>query len=171
MKPQRLTEFSIYLDQRPGELAGVLDALAAAGVDLLALSVTEHNGRGLIRVLGEPIEQLRAVCESLIDSGVGPVVESEVLGVSIDARPSAMRDLTTAMADLRINMRYAYLCPARAGEPARCVFRVDDLEDVMQQIDAIDWPTNGHADGEQGPSGRIGGARESSGPEADAGVA
>jgi hypothetical protein len=76
MKPQRLTEFSIYLDQRPGELAGVLDALAAAGVDLLALSVTEHNGRGLIRVLGEPIEQLRAVCESLIDSGVGPVVES-----------------------------------------------------------------------------------------------
>ncbi len=144
MKPERLTEFSIYLDQRPGELAGVLDVLAAAGIEIHALSVAEHNGRGLIRLVAEPLEALRAVCESLTESGVGPVVESAVLAVRIDDRPSALRDLTTAMADRRINVRYAYLCPGRPGSPTLCVFRVDDLEEVIQQIDAIDWPGNGH---------------------------
>ena len=32
MKPTKLTEFSVYLDQRPGEFAGLLGAAAAAGV-------------------------------------------------------------------------------------------------------------------------------------------
>ena len=149
MKPEALTEFSIYLDQRPGELAGVLDAMAAAGVDVTSLAVAEHNGRGLIRLLGEPVEAMRRVCESLMESGVGPVVESGVLAVRVDDRPSAMRDLTTAMADRRINVRYAYMSPCRVdGQTvARCVFRVDDLEAVQQQIESIDWPGNGHVNG------------------------
>jgi hypothetical protein len=140
MKPTRLTEFSVYLDQRPGELAGLLAAAAAAAVDVWAISVTEQNGKGLVRVVGDPVDALRAVCESLIESGVGPIVESEVLAVSVERRPNALRDLATAMADRRINLRYAYLAPKRAESPALCIFRVDDLEQVVSQIDAIDWP-------------------------------
>ncbi|MEM1184305.1 MAG: ACT domain-containing protein [Planctomycetota bacterium] len=149
MKPEALTEFSIYLDQRPGELAGVLDAMSAAGVDVVSLAVAEHNGRGLIRLIGEPLDAMRAVCESLMESGVGPVVESGVLAIRIDDRPSAMRDLTTAMADRRINVRYAYLSPSRQDGVVltRCIFRVDDLEGVRAQIEAIDWPGNGHVNG------------------------
>lgn len=140
MKPIRLIEFSVYLDQRPGELAGLLDAAAAAGVDVRAVSVSELNGKGLVRLIGDPVEALRGVCESLIESGVGPIVESEVLAVSIENRPNALKDLATAMADRRINLRYAYLVPRNGQAPARCVFRVDDLEDVQSQIEAIDWP-------------------------------
>ena len=119
MKPSKLTEFSVYLDQRPGELAGLLDAAASAGVDVLAAAVSESNGK------------------------VGPIVEGEVLAVPIEKRPNALRDLATAMADQRINLRYAYQIPRRGQEPARCVFRVDDLEDVVAKIEAIDWPGEG----------------------------
>ncbi|USN98923.1 MAG: hypothetical protein H6810_12340 [Phycisphaeraceae bacterium] len=139
MKPTRLTEFSIYLDQRPGELAGLLGAAASAGVDVRAVSVSESNGKGLVRVIGEPVEYLRRVCESLMESGVGPIVESEVFAVSMENRPNALRDLATAMADQRINLRYAYQMPRHGQEPARCVFRVDDAEDVASKIEAIDW--------------------------------
>ena len=140
MKPTRLTEFSVYLDQRPGEFAGLLGAAVAAGVDVLAVSVAEHNGKGLVRIVAEPVEAMRSVCESFIDSGVGPIVESEVLAVSIENRPAAIRDLATAMADHRINLRYAYLMPSGEGRPTSCVFRVDDLEDSMAAIESIDWP-------------------------------
>lgn len=140
MKPIRLIEFSVYLDQRPGELAGLLDAAAAAGVDVRAVSVSELNGKGLVRLIGDPVESLRGVCESLIESGVGPIVESEVLAVSIENRPNALKDLATAMADRRINLRYAYLAPRHGQTPAHCVFRVDDLEGVQAQIESIDWP-------------------------------
>ena len=140
MKPTRLIEFSIYLDQRPGELAGLLDAANTAGVDVRAVSVSEHNGKGLVRVIAEPAPAFRSVCESLMESGIGPIVESEVLAVSTENRPNALRDLATAMADQRINLRYAYQMPRHGQEPARCVFRVDDLEDVVAKIEAIDWP-------------------------------
>lgn len=140
MKPTRLTEFSVYLDQRPGEFAGLLDAAVAAGVEVLAVSVSEHNGKGLVRVIGSPVELLRSVCESFIESGVGPIVESEVLSVSIHNRPAAIRDLATAMADHRINLRYAYLMPGSGDRPPSCVFRVDDLDDVVTTIDSMDWP-------------------------------
>jgi hypothetical protein len=140
MKPTRLTEFSVYLDQRPGEFAGLLGAAAAAGVQIRAVSVSEHNGKGLVRVIAEPVEAMRAVCESFVDSGVGPIVESEVLSVPIENRPLALRDLAVAMADHRINLRYAYLMPNEEGRPASCVFKVDDLEDSMATIESIDWP-------------------------------
>lgn len=140
MKPTRLIEFSVYLDQRPGELAGLLDAAASGGVDVRAIAVGEQNGKGLVRVIGEPVSALRAVCESLIESGVGPIVESEVLAVSVENRPNALRDLAAAMADQRINLRYTYLAPRHGQTPAMCVFRVDDLEQVVSKIDAIDWP-------------------------------
>lgn len=135
-----LTEFSIYLDQRPGELAGLLGILRAAGVTVHALAVSEHNGRGLARLLGEPIPEFRRVAESLADRGIGPVVEAQVLGVNIDERPSVLIDLTTALADHAINLRYAYTAPARGGSPARLIFRVDDLDAVMSKLMAIDWP-------------------------------
>lgn len=140
MKPIRLTEFSIYLDQRPGELAGLLDAAASAGVEIRAVSVSESNGKGLVRLIGDPPDTLRRVCESLTESGIGPIIESEVLAVSLEKRPSALRDIATAMADRRINLRHAYQMPRHGSSPARCVFRVDDLEDVAAQIEAIDWP-------------------------------
>ncbi len=143
MKPIRLTEFSIYLDQRPGELAGLLDAVSSAGVEIRAVSVSESNGKGLVRLIGEPVEALRRVCDSLTESGVGPIIESEVLAVSIENRPSALRDLATAMADRRFNLRYAYEMPRHGQDPARCVFRVDDLEKVSAEIEAIDWPNAG----------------------------
>lgn len=152
MKLDRLHEISVFLDQRPGELAGLLDLLHARGVGLVGLSVSEHNGRGLVRVVGEPLETVRQVAESLIESGIGPVVESEVLAVELAAdRPAAMRDLTTALADHGINVRYAYLIPVQGPGVPRLVFRVDDLETVQKTIDEIDWPNGPAAASGAGP--------------------
>ena len=72
MNTSRLTEFSIYLDQRPGELAGLLEACRAAGVDVESIVTSEHNERGVVRVLGTPVDKLRNVCAHLVESGVGP---------------------------------------------------------------------------------------------------
>lgn len=140
MTPERLVEFSVYLDQRPGEFAGLLDAASAAGVDVRAVAVGEHNGKGLVRLVGEPTESLRRVCETLADAGVGPIIEGEVFAVSVENRPGAMRELVTAMADRRINLRYAYMMPRRGQEPSKCVFRVDEDEELASKLASIDWP-------------------------------
>jgi len=139
----QLTEFSIYLQQRPGELAGLLDAAHAAGVEIISISTTEHLDRGCARLLGHPEESLRVVCESMVDAGVGPVVEAPVIGISVEDRPGVVRDLTVLMADNRINVRYCYFVPAsKVSTHTLCVFRFDEHEKAIELIESTDWPTD-----------------------------
>jgi len=145
MAPHRLTEFTIYLAQRPGELAGVLEAAAAAGVDIHAVAVGEHADRGMVHLLGSPEEALRHVMESLVESGIGPVVESPVLAVAIDNRPGAVRDIAVLMADKRVNIRRAYMASGINGEASLCVFRFDDPEKAAEVIGSVDWPVQNRA--------------------------
>jgi len=140
MQTERLTEFSIYLAQRPGELAGLLEAAAAAGVNILGLCVTEYKDKGLVRLIAEPEEPLRHVCESLVEAGVGPVVESPVLAFDIENRPGALRDVAVGLADARINIQYVYLSGTVPGKASRAVMRVDDLERGIEAITALEWP-------------------------------
>ena len=139
----QLTEFSIYLHQRPGELAGLLDAAMAGGVEIISISTTEHLDRGCVRLLGYPEAALRQVCESMVDAGVGPVVEGPVVGVSVEDRPGVVRDLAVLMTDNRINVRYCYFVPAsKVNEQMMCVFRFDEHESAMELIENTDWPTD-----------------------------
>ena len=144
MQRIQLSEFSVYLQQRPGELAGVLDAAMASGVQIHSISTTEYQDRGCVRLLGTPEESLRRMCESLVDAGIGPVVEAPVVAVSVENRPGMIRDLSVLMADNRINIRYCYLVPA-IGEldgidGTMCVFRFDEHDRAVDLIDAADWP-------------------------------
>ena len=141
MNCERLREFSVYLDQRPGELAGLLDHCAVAGVDVSSLVTAEHNDRGVVRVIGTPVEKLRAVCEGLVEAGVGPVVETEVVAVPTQHKPGALREIAVLMADNRINVRYCYLAPSAGECPARCVFRFDDIDAAWRVLGEADWPT------------------------------
>lgn len=144
MHLERLPEFSIFLDQRPGELAGLLDMLRAERVTLEALAVSDHQGRGLVRLIGNPVEAIRRVGESLTERGLGPVIESEVMAINLEERPSVLRDLTGALADQGFNVRYAYLIRSRPGTPTRCALRVDELDQACEKIRAMDWPGDGN---------------------------
>lgn len=137
MRPQRLTEFSIYVEDRPGELAGVLDAVGAAGVEIEVMNVSTNAGKGIIRLVGSPTDDLRSALESLVESGHGPLTEAEVLSVGLDRRPNAFRDITVHFAPKGINVLYAYMAPANNGHQARCVLRVDDLDAAQAAIESL----------------------------------
>lgn len=128
----------MYLEQRPGELAGLLEAAAAAGVDIHAVSVSEFQSRGLVRLVGSPADRLRRLCETLADAGIGPVVESVVISIAVEGRPGALRDVACLFADARINLLHAYLAPSSNGTPARCIVSVDDAARALEAIAARD---------------------------------
>ncbi len=137
MEVARVKEFSIYLTDRPGELAGVLEALAAAGATVTALAVVEQNGKGLVRLLGEPEDAVRRVCEGVTDTGAGPVTEVEILAVGLGDNPGVFREVAVRLAAAAVNVRYAYQAPAQNGTPSRCILRVDDAdkaESIIREV-------------------------------------
>lgn len=138
MQTERLIEFSLYLAHRPGELAGVLEAAAAASVQIFGLSVTEYKDRGLVRLVGDPEDALRHLCESLVEAGVGPVVESPVL--AFEKRPGALRDVCVGLADARVNIQHVFLTSPFGALPSRVIMRVDDVDAAAEAIAKLDWP-------------------------------
>jgi hypothetical protein len=138
MQVIRAREFSVYLQDRPGELAGVLEAIAASGIQTSGLTVSEVNGRGLVRLLGSPEDGLRTVCEHLCDAGAGPVAEADVLVAELDGRPNGFREIAIRLAAAGINVRYAYQGAQVDGLPGRCVLRVDDMDLAQRTI--LDMP-------------------------------
>ncbi|TVS03373.1 MAG: hypothetical protein EA423_08585 [Phycisphaerales bacterium] len=131
------TEFSIYLADRPGELAGFLEAAAAAGITFSAIAVADSNGRGCVRLLGRPEERLRELCESMVESGAGPVLESPVVVVPMATGQGFMREISTKLALAGVNVQYAYLAPPENGSPTRCVLRVDNPDAALKAIESI----------------------------------
>ncbi|MCB9844910.1 MAG: hypothetical protein H6811_02835 [Phycisphaeraceae bacterium] len=131
------TEFSIYLAHRPGELAGVLEAAAASGIEITAVSVSDQTQRGLVRLMGQPEERLREVLESLVEAGAGPMLEQPVLVIPFDNRPGLFRDVAANLALAGVNVVYAYGAPAINGLPGRCVFRVSDVDRAMATLGSM----------------------------------
>jgi hypothetical protein len=134
MQIEVVKEFSIYLADRPGELAGVLEGLTSAGAQVTAISVTEHNGRGLVRLVGEPVEAVRRVIEGVVDTGAGPAAEADVVAFPLEGGHGRFREIAVRLADSAINVRYAYQAPANNGTPSRCILRVEDPERAAEII-------------------------------------
>ncbi|TVQ63634.1 MAG: hypothetical protein EA378_01765 [Phycisphaerales bacterium] len=151
MDAERMTEFSVYLADRPGELAAVLAAASSAGVHMQAVAVAGMNGRGLVRLIGQPTETLRETLDRLNESGVGPIVETEVVAVSTAERPNAFRDVAERFATENVNILHAYMAPGTnstgtpngrpdapiPAQPPRCIFRVEDVEKAVETIAAL----------------------------------
>ncbi len=132
MQVSRAREFSVYLHDRPGELAGVLEALAAAGTAPTALAVAEHNGRGLVRLIAAEESRARRVVEGLSDAGAGPIAEAEVLLVEA-GEDAAFREIAIRLADEGVNVRYAYRAGGNGSAP-QFVVRTDDLEAAERSL-------------------------------------
>ncbi len=137
MQVTRAREFSVYLQNRPGEMAGVLEAQAAAGAQLMGVCVSEVNGRGLVRLIGAPEETLRSVCEQMCETGAGPVAEADVLVAHTEERQNGLLEIALHLAEAGVNVRYVYSGSQSVGCPLTCVMRVDDIDLAERTIQGL----------------------------------
>jgi hypothetical protein len=113
------SDLTITLENRPGRLADLGEALAAAGLNLDGLCGLATDGRGTIHILVEDATAARAALE-----GAGIAVDSdrEVLVLSVEDRPGVLGSIARRIADAGVNIDLAYLA---AG--TKLVLGADDL--------------------------------------------
>jgi hypothetical protein len=103
------TDLMISLDDRPGELARVGEALGAAGVNIEGLCGMGMEGRGLIHLCVMDATAAKAALE-----GAGLKVEGELDAILADPigtanEPGTMGMIARRVADAGINVRVLYL--------------------------------------------------------------
>jgi hypothetical protein len=121
------TDLMISLDDRPGELARVGEALGAAGVNIEGLCGMGMEGRGLIHICVMDATAAKAALE-----GAGLKVEGEsdvILAEPIAAadQPGSMGMIARRIADAGINVRVLYLATNN-----RAVVVTDDNARAME---------------------------------------
>lgn len=103
------TDLGVTVEDRPGGLAEVGEALGSAGINIEGLCGVGLGDRGVIHVLVEDGAAARAALE-----GAGLRVESEsdaiVSSIAADVNtPGALGRMARAVADAGVNMRAVYL--------------------------------------------------------------
>ena len=97
-----MTEFTIQLANRPGQLAGLAKMLADAGVNIEALAAFGIEDRGVVRVL---VDDPTAAREVIREGGL-VAEEREVITTIISHEPGTLAQLTQSLADADIDGLY-----------------------------------------------------------------
>ncbi len=125
---EQVTQFSLFLVNKPGLLAKVSTRLAEAKVNVIAMTMMDSSEHGVLRmVVGNP-----DVCREAVRELNLPMTETDVLLVDMANKPGALSDVCGQLAEAHINISYAYCTTGAAGGRTRAVFKVADSKKAMK---------------------------------------
>jgi hypothetical protein len=117
---------TVVLEDRPGTLADMGEALGKAGVNMEGGCGLPCEGQGVLHILVEDASAARRALEE-IDLEVRG--ERQVLVLEIEDRPGAFGEVTRRIANAGVNVDLVY-----AAANNRLVFGVDDLDKARAAV-------------------------------------
>ncbi len=126
----RVEQISIFLENKSGRLAEVTDVLAAAGVNIRALSLADTADFGILRLIVDKIDQAK---QALKDSGF-TIGRNEVLALEVPDRPGGLAEILRILSKAGINVEYMYAFVQRSLDNAIVIFRFDELGKAIEVL-------------------------------------
>jgi hypothetical protein len=124
MPAKTVTQFSIFLVNKPGVLAQVAKALADEKVNIVAMTLVDSQEHGVLRLVVEDPADARAVIKKLNL----PATETEVLSLELNNRPGMLADIAGLLARAHVNINYAYVSSGAPGGHTTGIFKVNDAK-------------------------------------------
>ena len=123
------TDLTITVEDRPGGLASIGEALGKAGINIEGLLGIGFEGRGIIHVLVDDA-QATAARRAVEDAEMGVADEREVLVVDIQDRPGTLGELARTLGEANVNIELAYT----TFGGIKLVIATDDLESARTAL-------------------------------------
>ncbi len=124
-----MTEFVVRMENRPGRLATLTEALAAFGVNIEALAAYGHDGEGTVRLIVDDAATTRRVLsEAALHSE-----ENTVLTALLPHRPGELASLTRLLADAGVNIDAIYVLRSNA-EGIEFAISIDQPESAIPEL-------------------------------------
>ncbi len=124
-----MTEFVVRMENRPGRLAALTEALAAFGVNIEALAAYGHDGEGTVRLIVDDAATTRRVLEEAALHNE----ENTVLTAQLPHRPGELARLTRLLADASVNIDAIYVLRSNA-EGIEFAISVDQPESALPHL-------------------------------------
>ncbi len=115
-------QLAIFLDNRPGMLARVAEALAEAKINIYALTTSDTVDHSVIRLV---VNDYRRALHVFEEHGT-LVVEDDVLLVDAANKPGEMAHIARKLGDAKINIEYCYCATPPDSKKGLLVLRVSN---------------------------------------------
>lgn len=127
-----MTEFIVNMENRPGRLAALTEALAAFDVNIEALTAYGHDGEGTVRLITSDAPTTRRV----LDEAALGFEEHTVLAVLLPHRPGELARLTRLLADAGVNIDALYVMRANS-DGIELAISVDQPLSALPHLDVV----------------------------------
>jgi hypothetical protein len=125
-----VAQVAVFLENRAGGLADVVDVLARNDIDIKALSLGDMADFGILRLIVPDAERARTVLKN-----AGYTADTNrVVAVEVPDRPGGLAEALGALRRHRINVEYMYAAARSRGERAVIIFRVDEIGRAVEAL-------------------------------------
>jgi hypothetical protein len=123
-------DLTVILQDEPGQLAKLGEATGRAGANIEGLAAFTGDGRGVIHLLFEDEDAVRARA-ALEEAGLGVADDREVLVVDVNDRPGTLGELARELGEAGVNIDLAYT----TFGGVRLVIATDDLDNARAALE------------------------------------
>jgi hypothetical protein len=125
-------QLALFLENRPGTLARVCEALSQNKINIFAITVSDTIDHSVIRlVVSDPRRALL-----LFEEHGTLVVEDDVLMVDGDNKPGSLARICNRLADARINIEYCYCATSPDAKKGLLILRVSDPKKALKVLNS-----------------------------------
>ena len=126
----KVEQISIFLENKPGALEGVMRLLKDANINIRSLSLADTADFGILRLI---VNDTNKALKVLNDNGLR-VSRTSVVAVEVPDRPGGLHGILAVLAQHGINVEYLYAFIEKSGENAVIIFRFDSPDDAVDVL-------------------------------------
>ena len=123
-------QLAIFLDNRPGMLARVADALAEAKINVYAITTSDTVDHSVIRLV---VSDYRRALHVFEEHGT-LVVEDDVVMVEGSNKPGEIARIARRLAEAKINIEYCYSATPPDAKKGLLVLRVSNPTKALKVL-------------------------------------
>ena len=113
-------DLMVILEDKPGTLAALGEALGQAGVNIEGCCCLSWEGRSVVHILVEDVDLARKAAQQ---AGLEVGEDRDVLVLDVEDRPGKLGSVARDIADAGVNIELVYLATS-----TRVVIGADDLD-------------------------------------------
>ncbi|MDQ6632504.1 MAG: ACT domain-containing protein [Verrucomicrobiota bacterium] len=129
---QLTKQLALFLENRPGTLARVCEALSEEKINIYAISMSDTVDHSVVRmVVSDPRKALH-----IFEERGTLVVEDDVLLIEGDNKPGSLAKIAHRLADAKVNIEYAYCATPPDAKKGLLILRVSDAKKALKALNS-----------------------------------
>ena len=128
----KLKQLVVSIENEPGRLFEVTDALGKAGINLRALNLVDTGAFGQLRLLVSDVAKARRI---LMEMQV-PAFVNEVIAAEIEDKPGSLAAILKPLKESDVNVIFMYAFINISYDKAVMIFRFSDNDKAIEILNA-----------------------------------